>query len=118
MVCHVDILVGVHVHVVELPIPHGVPELDLGVGVVGAAGDGHVLGEAVAGGGQGVAHVARAAVKTLVENRSVSTKSRHETPYRESHYDWPNGCISHSCGERPIIIRPSVLNHKHESKCL
>ena len=29
--------------------------------------------------------------------------------YRESYYDWPNGCISDCYGERPIIIRRSVF---------
>ena len=35
--------------------------------------------------------------------------TKHSVTYRASYYDWPNSCISVCYGERPIIIRHSVL---------
>ena len=46
-------------------------------------------------------------VLSWVETYFKRVKSKR-IMYRESHYDWPNGCISHCNGEWPIIIKHSV----------
>ena len=51
---------------------------------------------------------------------------RSGSNYRESYYDWPNGCTSDCCGERPIVrillyfmrIHKEVVNINATSRIL